>query len=420
MAKEDELNRISNFNNFVIIGGGPAGLTAGIVATRNGYKAVILEKGEIVGPKPRGEGLKKDPLIDEILGKDFLELNSCIKNNGDTIIHSPGDLNHVELKLDPIYFIEWRKYINRFVEILQELEVKILLNSEVIEPIEKDNICIGVKYKDKNGDIQQIYGNVILDCSGHSAVLGRYYGIPYDIKINCPIIKCIISEANIDIDKTQHLHVYIIGNGDLNYAPNFPPCTAFAFSKGGKNMEVGLMLYMRQAIKMKTVNIPSDDEIMMVWDKLKQNYPGFSEFLKDARIDYEELTAISNARLVKHVLPKAGVVLIGESAGFVDPFGSSGLYSSMEMANFFVKMLSRKLDYITDSNSTVSKHKLELWSYKNINEYKKQWNKDPSFKHIKKSYFQTGIFYWYILKKLRTSEKINKRWNRISWLFRRA
>lgn len=45
----------NQFYNFVIVGGGPAGLTASIIAARNGFKAVILEKSEIAGPKPRGE-----------------------------------------------------------------------------------------------------------------------------------------------------------------------------------------------------------------------------------------------------------------------------------------------------------------------------------------------------------------------------
>lgn len=46
-----------DFYNFVIIGAGPAELTAGIVAARKGFTAILLEKGKEAGPKPRVEGM---------------------------------------------------------------------------------------------------------------------------------------------------------------------------------------------------------------------------------------------------------------------------------------------------------------------------------------------------------------------------
>ena len=38
-----------------------------------GLKAVILEKGKIAGPRPRGEGIGHYPLLDDILGEDFIQ-----------------------------------------------------------------------------------------------------------------------------------------------------------------------------------------------------------------------------------------------------------------------------------------------------------------------------------------------------------
>ena len=62
----------SEYYNFIIVGAGPAGLTAGIVAARKGLSALILEKGEKAGPKPRGEGMAHAQVVDDILGKDYL------------------------------------------------------------------------------------------------------------------------------------------------------------------------------------------------------------------------------------------------------------------------------------------------------------------------------------------------------------
>ncbi|NVM17443.1 MAG: NAD(P)/FAD-dependent oxidoreductase [Candidatus Lokiarchaeota archaeon] len=402
---------IKNSKNFdfVIVGAGPAGLTASIVAAREGFKVIILEKGEQAGPKPRGEGMGYYSIVDDILGKDYLP-SIGIKSNGGRVWHSPGNLQITTTYREyPHYFFEWRKFIDRFVERAKELGVEIILESEVVGPLEKNGFCVGVKYKDKSSNISEIYGKAILDCSGYSGVIGRHYGVPYDEEINCSIVKCLISEANIDIKETPDLNFFFIGNGDLDYSPSFPPCVAYIFPLEGKRIEVGLMLRMAQVPQMKTVKIPTNNEIMMVWDNLKKDYPGFSEFFKGAKIDYEQVTFLPNARMVNNFVICPGAVLIGDSAGFVNPFGSSGLYYSMEMADFWVKMIAKKM-----------KVGEIIWSSDNIEYYINSFENFDVFKDVKGLYNLIGAFEYKIFNRLRTAEKINKKWDYISSLLEQA
>lgn len=88
----------------------------------------------------------------------------------------------------------------------------------------------------------------------------------------------------------------------------------------------------------------------------------------------------------------------------------------MEAAKFWVNILCEELLKLSKGNLNVSEHVKELWNSKNIKKYQEFWEKTPVFKHVKKSYFLIGIFEWYIFKHLRTSERINKKWKRISWL----
>ena len=399
----------SSIFDFVIVGAGPAGLTASIIAAREGFKVVVIEKGEQAGPKPRGEGMGHYSIVDEILGKNFLS-SIGFKSNGDRVWHSPGNLQITTTYREyPHYFFEWREFIDRFVEKAEEVGVEILLKSEVIEPIEKNGVCIGLKYKDESSNIITIYGKAVLDCSGYAGVIGRYYGVPYDEEINCPIIKCLVSEANIEIEKTPGLQFFFIGNGDLNYSPNFPPSVAYIFPLENKRLEVGLMLRMAQVPQMKTVIVPDDKEILKVWDNLKKNYPGFSEFFKAAKIDYEEVTVLPNARMVKDFVPRPGIVLIGDSAGFVNPFGSSGLYYSMEMSQFWVKNVAKKM-----------KEKEDIWSAENIEDYKTAFENYDVYKEVKGLYNLIGAFEYKIFNRLRTAEKINKKWEYISNLLSQA
>ncbi len=411
----------SKFYNFIVVGAGPTGLAAGIAAARAGYTVVVIEKGETAGPRPRGEGISRYPLLDDLMGRDFFD-SKCFRMDGSTVFHSPGDQKQTRIAgPQDIYFFEWRQFIGRLVEAAQKEGVCILYNSEVQSPIEdeQNSTCIGVMYKDNTGNTKEVYGNAILACDGHQSVLGKHYGVDYDL-LNCAMVKCIVDNANIDIKKTSELQFYVIGNGDLAYAPNLPPCVAYGFPIGGNKMELGLMLRMIQADKMKkTVKNPNMETFLEVWNKLKQSYPGFCTYFQGAKIEYEYVTALSNAKLVKDIVPTKGVVLAGDSAGFIDPFGSSGLYSGTAMSTFWIELLSKEIKKI-QGNSEVTNHIEELWTQANIARYKKEFKKTKISKTVKGSYLLIGVFEWYVFRHLRTSERINKRWKLISWMLNKA
>ncbi len=392
--------------DFLVVGAGPAGLSASIIAARKGHSVMILEKGHIAGPKPRGEGMGYFPVVDEILGDNFLP-SIGIKSNGGRVWHSPGDEQSLTTFKDyPHYFFEWRQFIDRFVEVANQERVQMKFNCDVTHPIEKDGICVGVKYK-TNGKVNEIRGKVILDCSGYDGIIGTQYGIPYEL-MRCPIVKCLISHANYTLESTPDLNFYFIGNGDLEYSLQFPPAVAYFFPLDGNRAEVGLMLRMAQVPNMKTVKIPDNSEILRAWNEIKLSYPGFSEYFKDADIDYEEVTNLPNAKMAEKFVPHPGVVIIGDSAGFVNPFGSSGLYYSMKMAKNWVNMVSEKLETA------------DLWSTQNIDDYQARFEESEVYQEVKGSYNLIGAFEYKIFNRLRTSEKINKKWDYISNLLEQA
>jgi flavin-dependent dehydrogenase len=340
--------------------------------------------------------------------------------DGSAVYHSPGDSQHVTLKGKvPLYFFQWRDFIDRLVTKATELGVAFLYNTEVLKPIEEETRCGGVEFKTEDGAVERLLGSAVLACDGHKSVLGSYYGIQYD-RLNCAMVKCLIQDAAIDIRKTPELQFYMIGNGDLDYAPNFPPCVAYAFPIGERDMEMGLMLRMSPVAKMgKTVDIPDNKSFFAVWKRLKEEYPGFSDYFKGAEIKHEEITGLSNVQMVENVVPQKGIVLIGDSAGFIDPFGSSGIYSGMIMGDWWARTLSNEILELSGSGK-VNAPLDGLWDASMINDYQKGFRETEIFKKIRSSYSLIGKFEWFIFKFLRTGEKINKRWKLISWLLKTA
>ncbi|MBY9020400.1 MAG: FAD-binding protein, partial [Candidatus Lokiarchaeota archaeon] len=148
--------------DFIVVGAGPAGLSAAIIAARKGHSVIILEKGNVAGPKPRGEGMGYYPVVDEILGDNFLP-SIGIKSNGRRVWHSPGDEQKLTTFKDyPHYFFEWREFIDRFVEVANQEGVQMKFNCEVMNPLEKDGICIGVTYKN-NGNVNENWKVQLID-----------------------------------------------------------------------------------------------------------------------------------------------------------------------------------------------------------------------------------------------------------------
>ncbi len=176
------------------------------------------------------------------------------------------------------------------------------------------------------------------------------------------------------------------------------------------------MLRMGQVPNMKTVSIPDDNKIMEVWKDLKQNYPGFSIYFKGATIDYEEITKLPNAKMADTFTPNKGVVLIGDSAGLINPFGSSGLYYSMEMANLWVNYCIDKMN--TDVNDIHFNEK--LWRDDNIDNFNKKFEDSKVYKEVKDMYNLIGAFEYKIFNRLRVAEKINKKWDYITSLLKQA
>lgn len=65
--------------DFAVAGAGPAGLSAAITAARTGRKVVVIEKGSIPGPEPRGESMPHHALIDELMHEGFISEISSFK-----------------------------------------------------------------------------------------------------------------------------------------------------------------------------------------------------------------------------------------------------------------------------------------------------------------------------------------------------
>ena len=153
--------------DFIITGAGPVGLAAAITAGRLGTSCIVLEKEDRPGPEPRGESIASCPFLDELLGTDWLKNNSS-NDPSFRRFHSPMDRKSRLIDAyKHYYFFQWDILINHMKTLAKEAGAEFLFESDVTEVIEKNNSCVGIKYRDKYSVIQEINGTTVLDCMGH-------------------------------------------------------------------------------------------------------------------------------------------------------------------------------------------------------------------------------------------------------------
>jgi flavin-dependent dehydrogenase len=383
------MDHMSDFD-IIIVGGGPTGLSAAIFAKRLGMKVIILEKGSVLAPEPRGETLHHDPILDELLGKGVME-SLAISKTADREFYPPLPTREAMVHLlrkTPSLVFEWKEWIRHFANQIEALEIPCEYNAEVFDVIMEDKKVTGVKYKDSESNIKVLHGNNVFLCDGHKTIIGRKFNSGYRVR-NFPIIKCLMKNGN---HKTKAFKYFLVPAGALEYAPNFPPFILFLFPRDEQNLETGLTIQVDIA-EMLGIRIPPINEIMAVWVKIKKDYPIFSEMIGRASIMYEDITSIPMTGPIENYVPMAGLVILGDAAGFVEESGGSGLISSIKMAKFWVEHIN------SDNSST---------------EIERKFKQTETHKHIKKVARLYNGFRKFLYVRLKTASRIRKMW----WLIK--
>lgn len=381
----------------IVVGAGPAGLASAIFCSRNNHRVLLLEKAEKIGPEPRGETLHDDPILDDLLGEGFME-SIKLSKTAERIFHAP-DVDEIirKMRKTPSIVFPWDAFVNRLGEQMNFTKVELKLNSEVTELILNQDVICGVVYKDQSGEKNQAFSKVILACDGHDSIIGAKLGYSYD-SINFPVVKSLMKNGNYE---GKGFRYFFVPTGALEFAPEFPPMVAFVFPRDDKNLECGLMIQTDLTAELSIPEVSGDD-ITQVWVRFKDEYPVFSDIVRNCPILYEKITAIPMTGPVESYIPRKGIILVGDAAGFVEVSGGSGLVTSIKMAKKCSEIISDALKASDDAKA--------LWTDKIVNTWESSLRKCKTHKHVERT---AKIYNW--LRKLifvrwRDSEHIMKRW----------
>ncbi len=313
----------------------------------------------------------------------------------------------------PSIVFKWRRFIDRFVQVAESEGVEIRTDADVLGAIIEDGICKGVAYKNGEGEIDKVFSHLVLGCDGAPSIFGQQFGLNFEI---CPIIKCLLKHANY---AHKYFEYFFISHGSVPNMDDFPPGSAFIFPRDEDNAEVGFMIFTEAAKKIGS-GMPDDDTIMKAWENLKAYYPKFSDIFNGAEIIYEHLTEIPSAELLEPAIPVPGLILIGDSVGFVEASGSSGLIADMTIAKFWIELAKKDMSLIWRiADSDLDEYKSqsrEMWSEVNVKTYLDLYHKNEMYRHIAKVYKYIGKYKKFLFGKKNNARSVNRRW----WLVKLA
>jgi flavin-dependent dehydrogenase len=333
---------LKNEYDVIIAGAGSAGLSTAIFCAREGMKVIILEKSSHTAPFPRGETIRPDPVLDELLGPGFMEAISY-NRTAERRYYSPWSIRHFSLERDQAsYIFHWHDLTEGLRREAEKSGVEIKFSCEVTDPVIDNGICRGVSTKN-DGDF---YGKSVIAGDGHNSIFGEISGVDYT-RLNCPIAKRVCRQVETDY---EGMEFFLIPRGTLDYAPDFPPSIAFIFPRGNGDAEAGLMLLGGGMSLKDRKAMPGNREILSVLQQMSLTYPVFSARLRNSEVDFEGVSVIPMAGLHNEVCAIPGLILTGDAIGLVEASGGCGVVATMKNGAFAARFLSEHRDYPWDKN----------------------------------------------------------------------
>ena len=377
--------------DIIISGAGPAGLSASILCAEMGMSVLVCERGKQPGPLPRAETVYDHPLFDRLIRPGFMK-SIGLYETPKRRFNSPGVRKVLDITLTggrTSIIFDWADLIDALYKSAKRAGVKFRFNAEVEKPVITDGVCTGVELAFG----EDLHSNTVLACDGHSSKLGRLSGIPYD-SMNTMIVKNIVSGFRGDYDGFEY---FFIGGGALPYARELPPAIVFVFPRGDGRCETGLYMPAGPSIKM---GFKPDEwnrrQMIDVWHGLKKCYPRLSSLLEGTSDDLEMVMEIPSGGLHRKSVMTPGLVFLGDTIGFIEASGVSGIITCMENALFASEFLGR--------------HRNTSWDENLLEHYNREFSENSVCRQVRKRYMLTNFFNTMVFSRFRTERGINRNW----------
>ena len=279
----------------VVVGAGPAGLTAARAISSRGFNVAILEKERRLGVKPCGEAVSKKTIDTAAVApsEDFIVQEITCAS-----VHAPdGRSISIEDESGAGYILDKTLFLQQLAEKAAEAGAHIYMNQAAVDVTRGDDM---IQVETKGGEWQ---APLLLGADGFSSVVSRRLVFEKaGARALIPCLQYVMVNCNLD---DFHTTSFYLGR---NVAPLG---YVWVFPTGRRKANVGIGVRGSPAK-------PYLDRF------IKEHPPLFSK----AEIIGVEAAPVTISGVLERVVDD-NVMLVGEAAGQVIPFTGGGIHSSI-------------------------------------------------------------------------------------------
>jgi flavin-dependent dehydrogenase len=291
------------FSEAIVIGAGPAGLGASIGLARQGVGVTVLEQQDTLGSVRRGETIRANEDMEEILGKDFFDRITRWRVSRRRYYSHSGRC-HVDRTIsNPNIIFDWPELIRVMAQAAEESGARILKGSCVVRLIDQGERVEGV-VANIEGSTHELMAGTILSCGGYNDPASRHIGLDRS-HTDKPTSKMLVRGYRGPDDRLEyHFH---IGKNGLVVGTIFP--------RGAGEAEIILL------------DTAGSGEGLS-FEEFSRIHPIFRERLDGTEAFYKLETFVPMGGMLYPFSPRAGLIMAGDALGHVQARGGSGIRTS--------------------------------------------------------------------------------------------
>lgn len=327
------MGQSSNKYDVIIAGAGPAGSSAAIHLASQGLRILLIEQKEFPRPKLCGEFISPECL------RHFQKLGvaeAMSSSNPSTITRTVfySSRGH-RVAVPSSWFgggaalgLSRSAMDNNLFEKTQSLGVDVLQNTTVTDVLQQNGHVCGVRVKTPKDD-NEYFATLTLDATGRSRILTRRIddGNKDHVQRGLVAFKAHLTGADQPKDVCE-IYSYPRGYGGLSTVEN-----------GNSNL-----CFIVSARDVRRYH--SDADTVMHETVMRNQRAAVT--LRHAQRSSDWLSVSLDRFGPANPAPKNGLLAIGDSASFIDPFTGSGMLMALESGELVAKVIDRHLEALSD------------------------------------------------------------------------
>ena len=335
----------------IIVGGGPAGSSAALYAKQYGLKTIVLDKSifprdKICGDALSGKCIRIMRELDLLEGLNILggaAINSITFGSPSykyfNLDLKKSNQNSSVSKGYVIPRLTFDNYLFQKVKSISDTRE----NFTVQDIIYKNGKINGIVGKNKNGHDEIIQAPVVIGADGTNSIVARKLGLyKMDMENTSIAIRCYYSGVKGLSDQIE-----------LHYIKEVNPGYFWLFPIGEGKANIGIGLSKNYAKK-------DNRTLQQILNQVTNSGPFKKRFENATQLEKPKGWNLPCGSIHRKNYGD-GFMLIGDSAGIIDPFTGEGIGNAMVSGKYSMKVLSKSKSKNNFSKEAFSEYDKLLW-----------------------------------------------------------